>query len=196
MTTRPYAATIAAVRGSILRSFAGLDAWFDESPEVLGFRPRDDAWTGAEILEHVTLTNHFLMLVIRKSTEKALKRAGRGVTVAAEGESDLGRLEPIGQRGSFAWKRPGHMIPTGSKSMAEVRELMRSQRDECLAFLDRLGSGEGSLCLVRMSVNGSGHLDIYQWLYFLAQHAIRHLAQLAANEETRGHDDGEPNIRP
>lgn len=71
MTIKPFTTTIATVRGSILDSFAGLDAWFDKPPEVLNFRPNPDVWNGVEILEHVTLTNHFLMLVIRKSTEKA-----------------------------------------------------------------------------------------------------------------------------
>jgi hypothetical protein len=33
-----------------------------------------------------------------------------------------------------------------------------------------------------MSVNDSGRLDMYQWLFFLAQHARRHLAQIAANQ--------------
>jgi len=33
-----------------------------------------------------------------------------------------------------------------------------------------------------MSVNGSGRLDAYQWLYFLAQHAARHIGQMQENE--------------
>jgi hypothetical protein len=33
-----------------------------------------------------------------------------------------------------------------------------------------------------MSVNQSGRLDIYQWLYFLAQHARRHISQMEAVE--------------
>lgn len=114
-----------------------------------------------------------------------MRRAKRGEVIAADGESDLEHLKPIGQRGSFTWDRPGHMVPTGLKSLAEIRDLMRRQQDECVAFLDQLGSGEGSLCSVRMSVNDSGHLDIYQWLYFLAQHARRHVAQLGDHEKAR-----------
>jgi len=41
-----------------------------------------------------------------------------------------------------------------------------------------MGNGEGSLCKVRMSVNELGKIDLYQWLYFLAQHARRHLDQM------------------
>ena len=59
---------------------------------------------------------------------------------------------------------------------------MREQRRECLEILEQLGGGEGALHRVRMSVNQSGKLDIYQWLYFLAQHARRHLDQMKENE--------------
>jgi hypothetical protein len=34
-----------------------------------------------------------------------------------------------------------------------------------------------------MSVNALGRIDLYQWLYFLAQHARRHLQQMASIEE-------------
>lgn len=74
------------------------------------------------------------------------------------------------------------MIPTGTVSSEDVRERVREQRRECLAILEQLGGGEGSLHGVRMSVNQSGKLDIYQWLYFLAQHARRHVEQMEKNE--------------
>jgi hypothetical protein len=53
---------------------------------------------------------------------------------------------------------------------------------ECLIQLERLGNGVGALCRVTMTVNDLGKIDLYQWLYFLAQHARRHLAQLVAAE--------------
>jgi hypothetical protein len=33
-----------------------------------------------------------------------------------------------------------------------------------------------------MSVNNLGKIDLYQWLYFLAQHSRWHLQQMAMNE--------------
>jgi hypothetical protein len=59
---------------------------------------------------------------------------------------------------------------------------MRNQVRECLDLLGRLGGGQGSLHRVRMSANGYGRLDVYLWLQFLALHARRHLAQMAATE--------------
>ncbi len=88
----------------------------------------------------------------------------------------------IGERGSFEWVRPEHMEPTGVSSSAEVRAILRQQLGECLILLERIGGGVGSLCRVTMSVNGLGKIDLYQWLYFLAQHARRHVQQLASIE--------------
>lgn len=181
MDETPYRETIATVRDTLTSVFAEVDAWFDKPEDVRAFRPSDGGWTVDEVLEHVTLTSRFLLLVIRKSTGKALARATRQGPVTV-GESDLRLLDPIGERGSFAWSRPDHMVPTGRKSSDEVRSLMRDQVRECLDLLGRLGWGEGSLHRVRMSVNDSGRLDVYQWLHFLALHARRHLAQMSANE--------------
>jgi hypothetical protein len=181
MATPPYHQTIATVRASLIEVFGEIDSWFDEPVEVRAFRPPGGGWTIDEVLEHITLTNHYLMLVIRKGCERVLRRAARGCPVP-DGESDLGLLEPIGRRGSFPWARPEHMAPTGIRPIAEVRSLMQEQAGGCPEILTRLGGGEGALHRVRMSVNDSGRLDMYQWLFFLAQHARCHLAQMAANQ--------------
>ena len=67
-----------------------------------------------------------------------------------------------------------------------------------LEILNRLDGGEGVLHQVRMSVNDSGRLDLYQWLYFLGQHARRHLSQMTANKSEWQHQVGRaaPKIEP
>lgn len=176
-----YPQTVARVREALAGTFDEVDLWFDKPAAIRSYRPSSGGWTIDEILEHITLTSHFLMIVIRNSATTALKRAAAGAAIEA-GESDLDLLEPIGRRGAFTWSRPEHMIPTGTVPIEEVRERMRGQARECLDILERLGGGEGSLHRVRMSVNESGKLDIYQWLYFLAQHAKRHIDQMQENE--------------
>src|SRR5262249_19103618 len=141
------------------------------------FRPASGGWSIEQILEHITLTNHFLLLVIRRWTGKAVRKSQRGEPIT-EGESDLAGLDVIGRRGSFNWVRPEHMEPTGGPTSPEVRSTMQQQLVECQELLTRMGNGEGSLCTVRMSVNDLGKIDLYQWLYFLAQHARRHLHQM------------------
>lgn len=55
---------------------------------------------------------------------------------------------------------------------------MREQQKECLDLLSQMPNGEGSLYLVRMSVNNLGKINMYQWLCFLALHAKRHITQI------------------
>lgn len=180
--TASHGATVARVRAEVEAVFAELAGWFDKPEPVRQYRPADSGWTIDEVLEHITLTSHFLLIVIRKNCDKAVKRAQRGEQ-PSENESDLELLQPVGLWGSFVWIRPEHMEPTGAVPLAEVRVRMAAQRDECLDVLQRLKSGEGALVKVRMSVNECGHLDIYQWIAFLALHARRHLTQLQGNED-------------
>jgi hypothetical protein len=171
-----YLQTINMVRTAIIEIFNELDTWFDKPVVVCQFKPAADGWSIDENLEHITLTNHFLLKVIRKGVDRALKRAK--LQPIADGESDLERMTDVGIADSFTWNRPEHMIPTGDKPMDEVRQLMREQQAECLSLLERIPNGEGSLYLVRMSVNNLGKIDMYQWLYFVALHAKRHITQI------------------
>lgn len=176
----PYEGTTRVVCDALCTIFAQVDGWFDRSEMLLRFRPASGGWSGEQVLEHITLTNRFLLLTLRKWAGVAQHRASRGDPIP-EGESDLSRVEVIGERGSFAWVRPEHMEPTGVPP-SEVRATLWQQLGECLILLERIRGGVGALCRVTMTVNALGKVDLYQWLYFLAQHARRHLQQLAAIE--------------
>ena len=86
----------------------------------------------------------------------------------------------MGQHRAFAWVRPPHMEPTG-KPLAEVRQQLRAQLAQCVGLLERLPNGEGVLHRTMMSVNDFGRLNMYEYLYFLAQHVRRHLTQMQGN---------------
>lgn len=177
------AATIAAVSTAIDETFARLDACCALPAGPLHHRPPyPQAWTAAEHLEHVSLANHFLLLTIGKGVAAALRRAR--TQAIPQGESDLERLAPIAEPDSFPWEPPGHMLPTGTRPVAEVRKLLAAQQGECRGLLKRMGSGEGRLCAFRMSVYSLGRLDMYQWFYFLTQHGRWHLEFLARRDPT------------
>jgi hypothetical protein len=176
----PYERTTRSIQEALSSILSHVDAWFDRPEDLRQFRPTDGGWSVDQVLEHVTLTNRFLILTLRKWTRIAEHRARRGDGIP-EGESDLARLEIIGQRGTFGWVRPEHMEPVGAPS-TEVRATLQQQLEECLNLLERLGGGVGAMCRVTMTVNGLGKIDLYQWLYFLAQHASRHLQQMEAIE--------------
>lgn len=172
----PYLQTIQRVTTELNSTFDQLDRFFDVPIVVRRYAPSADVWCIDQILEHITLTNHFLMLTLRRSATIALRRAK--TQTIPEGESDLDKIVRISQPDAFAWIRPEHMEPTGEKLSDEVRVLLRRQQQVCLSILAQVPAGEGSLHTVRMSVQALGKLDMYQWLYFLVQHARRHITEM------------------
>lgn len=188
--TMSHSPTVAAVRQSVIDTFRDVDAWFERPAGERAFRPGSGGWTIDEILEHIALANHFLMITWRKAVDTALRRAADGEPIP-EGESDLARLHPIGERGTFRWVHPQHMEPRGATPGDEVRAQLHRQADECLALLDRLRQGEGAMVRLHMSVNALGRIDLYEWLYFLTQHARRHVRHMALirDEFARGKEE-------
>jgi hypothetical protein len=173
--------SIAAVCATLDDTFSCLDSWCHIPEERLIHRPSyPHAWTALEHLEHVSLVNHFLLLTIGKGVNTALRRA-RTQPIPV-GESDLMCLAPIADPDAFPWEPPGHMIPSGTKTLPEIREFLKTQHRQCREMLERIGKGEGKLCSFRMSVFSLGRLDMYQWLFFLAQHGRWHLEFLARRE--------------
>ena len=166
--------TVEKVEGAVIEVFSQMDSLFELPRHELERRPEyQGAWSWAEHLEHVCLANHFLLLTISKGCRTALKRSvACGVP---SGESDLEMLAPVALPGAFDWDPPLHMIPTGERDLAEVREELKSQREQALTMLEAMPNGEGRLYSIRMSVHALGRLDMYQWIYFLAQHVRYHL---------------------
>ncbi|MDO1446053.1 DinB family protein [Rhodocytophaga aerolata] len=171
---------ISKIETDLIETFAAIDRWFDV-PDTLGnFTPSNSGWTIHQILEHVSLTNHFLLILIEKGKRKALQMVDEAKLQEALAtyafESD--QLTQIGMHQSFIWIRPEHMEPRGEKPMEEIRQLLKEQLAQCLAVLEALPNGEGVLYKTTMSVNNLGKIDVYQYIYFLARHARRHLEQM------------------
>ncbi len=152
-----YQQTIQHVRTELITTFKQLDVLFDLEQDIRQVRPAPDEWCIDEILEHITLTNHFLMITLDNSRQKVLKRAK--IQPIPNGESDLDAITVISDPNAFAWIRPEHMEPTHEKPMSEVRQIMTEQRDQCLAILEDVKSDEGALHTVRMSVQDLGSIN-------------------------------------
>jgi hypothetical protein len=175
---------VSRIRYDITNSFAIIDTWFDEKNCVLNHQPATGGWTGSQILEHVMLTNSYLLLLIEKSTAKALKRAQ---TKKLEFDwnnylFERHQLAEVGMHKSFRWTRPDHMEPQGKLAANEIRIMLKDQEVNCLSCLDKLRKGEGFLCKTTMSVNNLGKLNVYEYIEFLTLHMIRHVTQLENNK--------------
>ena len=169
------------LKRELIRTFAVVDEWFDKDSPLRCYQPSSGGWNVNEVLEHIMLTNHFLLIIIEKGTVKALRKSNDLPSpnlVPADYSLGNAALHEIADPKSFAWQRPEHHQPTGQRSIHEVRREIRNQLDRCLITLDLLPNGEGVLHQTTMSVNGLGKLDVYQYIYFLALHAQRHLRQM------------------
>jgi hypothetical protein len=161
------------------------DEWFDKPEDLRKFRPADQGWTIDEILEHIVLTSHFLLKLIGKGVDKALRNVHQLDLTAELSNYTFHRegLDAIGMLKSFPWIRPAHMEPGGHKPLNDIRSEWHSQVKQCRDYLKKMSGGEGVLYKTTMSVNGLGKIDVYEYIYFLAKHAARHLEQMRLNEK-------------
>ena len=171
-----YQDTVERIQHELIATFNQLDVLFELPAVLRQYQPATNEWSIDEILEHVTLTNHFLMITLKQSLKKVLRRA-QNQSIPAD-ETQLDRIIEIGDPDAFGWIRPEHMEPTRNITSQEVRQRMKSQMAEALDILSQIRQGEGALHKVRMSVQDLGKLNMYEWLYFLVQHAKRHLVEM------------------
>jgi hypothetical protein len=174
---------ISDVRSRLTVNHGNLFCFFESEEDELAYCPSEGAWTGAEILEHVGLTSHYLLILIDKASAKARRKAdGKDLTIARLNFThDPRRLESIGRHKSFVWDRPNHMEPTGTVTMNAVADQLADQLQRCLRHLDELEKGEGLFYTTMMSVDDLGRLNVYEYIDFLSQHIKRHTSQISGN---------------
>ena len=176
---------ILAIQTHLIQTHATILAWLEEADALKNYRPKDQGWIISEILEHIALTSHFLMILIDKGADKALRNADpESLEMLKKGASfDLTKIDEIGIHKSFAWVRPEHMEPTGDKPALQIKAELIGQLNRCLNHLEQLQNGEGLSYKTTMSVNALGKINVYEYIYFLSKHAERHLQQMAENWE-------------
>jgi hypothetical protein len=177
---------LAELRSFVTDTFAQVDTWFDQPADLRAYPPADGGWTTDEVLIHIGLTNHYLLILIEKGTAKALTNA-QGLDLATElahYQFPREKLAAIGVLHAFDWVRPTHMEPRDyPQPLPTVRQQLHAQVAQTLACLDRLPNGDGVLYYTTMTVNSLGKINVYEYVYFLAQHARRHLTQMLDNAE-------------
>ncbi|RZK27372.1 MAG: DinB family protein [Hymenobacter sp.] len=175
---------ITEIKTELHDAFALVDTWFDQPASLRAYVPDDKGWTIDEVLNHIGLTNHYLLILIEKGTAKALANLHNLDLQAevAQYHFEREKLAAIGTLHAFSWQRPEHMEPRAyPRPQAVVRQQLHDQLAQLDSCLGRLALGEGLLYQTTMSVNGLGKLNVYEYMYFLAQHARRHLTQMQDN---------------
>lgn len=171
------------VRTHLIINHGKLLHFFALSKRESAYPPENGGWTASEILEHVALTSHYLLILIDKAAGKANRKADGAdlITIRQDFISDPQRLDNIGRHKSFAWERPAHMEPTGNKAPGAVADQLNSQLLRCLLHLEELAAGEGLLHTTSMSVDDLGRLNVYEYIDFLSRHVERHITQISNN---------------
>jgi len=174
----PWPAAIAALRGRIDAVFVALLERSRLDEARLRARPEGVGWSGLEVLEHVVLTDRFLLLLADKIARKSLARAARGASWPVSAPS-FAQLEHVAGR-EFAWRAPEHMRPTGGVELGALARELESDRARAFALLEQCPHGLGTLHRIRMSVVGGedDRLELYQYLEVLRLHAERHVRQI------------------
>jgi hypothetical protein len=98
------------LRSHLTTTFASVDEWFDQPAALREYRPADLGWTTNEVLAHIGLTNHYLLILVEKGTAKALAntQGGELATELATYKFPRKKLGAIGVLHAFAWVRPAH----------------------------------------------------------------------------------------
>jgi hypothetical protein len=171
---------VGKIPNELTTNFAETKAWFDDDNNLLDYIPQNGGWTIRQILEHISLTNHYLLILIRKGTYKAIDIAKKTDynDLLVDYDLDWEKLDAVGKNGSFQWVRPAHMEPTGAVTSDEVKIKLDNQLKECLDYLGQMPDGEGVLYKTMVSVNGLGKIDVYHYILFLGRHSKRHITQM------------------
>jgi hypothetical protein len=135
------------IRDTLTGTFAEIDTWFDKDPVLRSAVPTGGGWTIDQILEHISLTNHFLLIIIEKGTRKALANAAKTDLQAALQDYQFHRdqLDEVGMHRSYPWIRPAHMEPTGLHSSDAVRLLLKHESSRILGWLIFFGKKKNLL---------------------------------------------------
>lgn len=63
------------IGNQITATFKVLYEWFLIDTKLLMYKPLNNGWSVGQNLEHVSLTNHYLLILIHKATNKAVELA-------------------------------------------------------------------------------------------------------------------------
>jgi hypothetical protein len=165
--------TISKINQELIRSFAGLDSWFDRDEPLL--------CTTRETLEQLILTNRNLLLLIEKGSLKArtLAREAGWKGKLQEYHFKIPEVKDDEIMFFFPVHPSDHHERTDAIGLSEIRKELRDQLYRCLCQIDLLAAGEGSLVRLPLPADPSRQLDLYQCFYFLAACINRQITTLS-----------------
>jgi hypothetical protein len=136
------------------------------SEAELNFRPNENAWTIAELVEHLAKTEASLVPLIFRLLKNAEAEAK-----ASDGAINppLSFVETHEKVRDTKMQAPEMIRPEGSKPVSESLAKMNETRETIRGLRSRLEAVDSS---------STAFPNLYQWLAFIGLHEARHLGQI------------------
>jgi uncharacterized damage-inducible protein DinB len=136
------------------------------------FRPDENQWTIAEIVEHISIVNDSFLRLTHKLLKEAESAAMPPKTDLNLGHTSLD--ENGAQRGAF--QAPERVRPQGGVSVADSLAKMRASLAGIAEIQSRLEAVD--LSEQMFPHPALGQLNAYQWMVLLGEHEDRHRGQI------------------
>ncbi|HMG12362.1 MAG TPA: DinB family protein [Gemmatimonadaceae bacterium] len=155
-------------RRELFQSFEGVDG------DRLCRRAAPDAWSVAEILEHLRLVESGIARLITK-------RAGQAKDAGLGEEKSTASVMPTFERfnatlDNAIMQAPATLLPRANVDISEALDGLESSREALRAAV--VSASGLSLGEIKHTHPFLGELDLYQWLIFVGQHEGRHKRQI------------------
>jgi DinB superfamily len=147
-------------RENLLHTTRGL------SPIQLQYKPAPDRWSVAECLEHITVTESFILANIHNTLQQAAQSSTPGI-------GDDGIVQMVPDR-STRLKGPERLMPTARWAHDRLLSEFESARKRTADFA---ATTDAPLREHGFAHPMLGTLDCYQWLLLIGAHGERHRLQ-------------------
>ena len=144
------------------------------------FRPDENQWTIAEIVEHVSIVNDGFLRLTHKLLKEAESKPGPPKADLNLGHTSLD--ENGQQQGPF--QAPERVRPRGDARIEDSLAKMRASLDGLAEIRSRLEAVDLSEQMFPHPFLGP--INAYQWMVLLGEHEDRHLSQIERVKATAG----------
>jgi len=143
------------------------------SGSELNFRPAENAWTVAELVEHVAKTEASIVPLVFRLLKNA---EAEGATSDGTINPPISLAEQHEKARATKFQAPEMIRPEGTASVAESLAKLMESRETIGGLRSRLEAVD--LTNTAFPHPAFGKLNLYQWLAFIGLHEGRHLEQI------------------
>ena len=157
-----------STRAALIATARGMSTSFAE------MRPREGAWSPAEVLTHLAIVEQGVAQLANKSIAKA---RAEGLGPDRSEESFMTSLDKFGVAETREkLSAPNRVHPENPKSIEESLTSLAASRERLKSAL--VDGSDLDLHSLKVPHPRLGELDVYQWALFVAQHEERHRRQM------------------